>query len=634
LLRPRRRKGGFRDHSPGRRFVARRRVAPLARARHRVAARLRDERPRLDGLLVDIPSGTVTKTINLGAAGCARGRGLAISPSGLRLYVGCLLSNNVAVVDTVTESVVTTMPLTEDPFAAADGLAVSPTQPRVYVANFHLLSVYDTTTNSLVTDIPLTFSIGYDQTEGVAVNPAGTRVYVTQVFSSDMNVIDTATNTEIATIPFVASRAVVVDPTGNTVYAGGSSSGGTDVSVIDATTNAVVDTISAGGSCGSIAGLALHPSGSTLYAACRNYVAVIDVATKVVTPVAVGFNVFGVDVSRDGSKVVAVIEGDNAVQIIDTATNTASPEITVGTQPFSYPGLFIGPSFTCGNFIREPGETCDGTTCCTPSCTADTGAACSDSDLCTTGDACDATAACVGAAVDCNDADNCTNDACNPLDGSCDHVKTPQALSADDGGCVAPDKYVGKCEDGVTKLASTLAQALHKCHLKASGDGLKLKPFDETACKNAALGKYDEKFAKLKLCPACIDAAAIRAAVAHQANDLDTAVAYCDSSSGTPLDGGYLPSDKPTAKCEDGALKALVKLGASVVKCHVKLADQRFKNAPYDEEACETTAFGKFETARLKLTACPSCLASVLSGLGASTISRLDGELARTYCAF
>jgi hypothetical protein len=267
-------------------------------------------------------------------------------------------------------------------------------------------------------------------------------------------------------------------------------------------------------------------------------------------------------------------------------------------------------------------------------CTADTGASCSDGDLCTTGDACDASAACVGTPVDCNDEDNCTNDACNPLNGSCDHVKTAKALSADDGGCVAPDKNTAKCEDGVTKLASTLAQAFHKCHLKASSDGLKLKPFDETACENTALGKYDAKVATLKACPGCLDAAAVRAAVVHQTDDLDTATVYCDPSSGTPLDGGYLPPSKPTAKCEDGALKALVKLVGAVIKCHVKLADQRLKALPYDEEACETAALGKFDAARMKLTACPSCLASVLPGLGASTITRLDAETARTYCAF
>ena len=56
-------------------------------------------------------------------------------------------------------------------------------------------------------------------------------------------------------------------------------------------------------------------------------------------------------------------------------------------------------------------------------------ATCNDANLCTTGDACDG-GECVGAAVDCSDAYDCTEDACNPETGDCEH--TPDNTVCDD----------------------------------------------------------------------------------------------------------------------------------------------------------------------------------------------------------
>ncbi len=56
-------------------------------------------------------------------------------------------------------------------------------------------------------------------------------------------------------------------------------------------------------------------------------------------------------------------------------------------------------------------------------------AACNDADLCTTDDACDG-GQCVGATVDCSDAYDCTEDACNPETGDCEH--TPDNAVCDD----------------------------------------------------------------------------------------------------------------------------------------------------------------------------------------------------------
>src|SRR5438477_4546604 len=74
--------------------------------------------------------------------------------------------------------------------------------PFAYVATVapSNVVVIDTATNTIVATVPVT---GVNH-EGVAVNPAGTRVYVTNVAPGNdpgtVSVIDTATNTVIANV--------------------------------------------------------------------------------------------------------------------------------------------------------------------------------------------------------------------------------------------------------------------------------------------------------------------------------------------------------------------------------------------------------------------------------------------------
>jgi len=79
---------------------------------------------------------------------------------------------------------------------AAPASAVTVT--RAYVANqaSDTVSVIDTATNTVVA----TIVVGNDPYD-VAVSPAGTRAFVTNAFSGTVSVIDTATNTVVATIP-------------------------------------------------------------------------------------------------------------------------------------------------------------------------------------------------------------------------------------------------------------------------------------------------------------------------------------------------------------------------------------------------------------------------------------------------
>jgi YVTN family beta-propeller protein len=81
---------------------------------------------------------------------------------------------------------------------------------------------------------------------GVAVSPNGSKVYVGNQNSNDVSVIDTATNTVVATIPVGSFPAgIAVTPDGSKVYVA-NNVGSNTVSVIDTATNTVSATIPVG----------------------------------------------------------------------------------------------------------------------------------------------------------------------------------------------------------------------------------------------------------------------------------------------------------------------------------------------------------------------------------------------------
>jgi cysteine-rich repeat protein len=93
--------------------------------------------------------------------------------------------------------------------------------------------------------------------------------------------------------------------------------------------------------------------------------------------------------------------------------------------PFTFTAEYIG---LCGNGVLDPGEACDDGNrvlfdCCSPTCQpAAAGTPCSDNNACTVSDQCDGSSTCVpGSAANCDDANVCTTDSCDPATG-CVHT--------------------------------------------------------------------------------------------------------------------------------------------------------------------------------------------------------------------
>lgn len=124
------------------------------------------------------------------------------------------------------------------------------------------LSVVDLAANTVVATVP----VG-DFPQGVAVNPAGTAVYVANTASSEFTVIDTVTLMATTVPAGPGTTGVAIHPDGTRIYLSNpnwSGEGTSTVSVVDRATNTIIDEILCGnGSCG----IQVHPAGKKAYVA-------------------------------------------------------------------------------------------------------------------------------------------------------------------------------------------------------------------------------------------------------------------------------------------------------------------------------------------------------------------------------
>jgi YVTN family beta-propeller protein len=255
-------------------------------------------------------------------------------------YITHLTSNNVEVIDTATNTVTATVPVGAGQF----GVAVNPAGTRVYVTTSDIfgrvqVSVIDTASGSLfvntvIATVPLLTGFN-DFGGGVAVNPAGTRVYVAGQNTNTVSVIDTDSNSVIATVPVGATPdGVVVNPAGTRVYV---TDGDGNVSVIDTdssspTVNTVIATVLGVG--GGLRGVAVNPDGTRVYVADLVFsnVLVIDTASNtVIATVPVGLFPRGVAVTPDGTRVYVTNTGGGTVSVIDTASGSLFINTVIAT---------------------------------------------------------------------------------------------------------------------------------------------------------------------------------------------------------------------------------------------------------------------------------------------------------------
>jgi YVTN family beta-propeller protein len=248
---------------------------------------------------------TASNTVAATVATAGNSIGIAVSPDGHRVYSANFYQQSLSVIDSDTNTAIAAIPAGPGPYG------VVAANNKVYVANWtspFTVTVVDAAANRVISTIPIASDTN---APGLATSPDGRRVYVTNEIGDNVPVIDTGTDTVIATIPVPISISAAVSPDGSKIYI---PNRGNHIAVADAQTNNVItssDFINGG--------------------------------------------LFGVSVTPDGRKVFVANYAANTVSVIDTATNMLIATIPVGSDPLAF-GVFIQPAQPAPRFAGTPGK--------------------------------------------------------------------------------------------------------------------------------------------------------------------------------------------------------------------------------------------------------------------------------------
>lgn len=272
--------------------------------------------------VINTTTDTSVATVNVGSNPVE----IAVSPDGAKVYVANYYGSTVSVIETASNTVTATVNVGDNP----NGIAVSPDGKNVYVTNLGNLnmSVIDTATNTVIDTIGNVVSIP----QGIAINQNGTKIYLPDTDITTFFAIDTATK-EVTEIPVEGSCGVAVNPEGTKLYVtteGEYPDYKGIVEVVDVASNEVTAKVAAVGS--NPGRVAVSPDGARVYVTNEgsNNVSVIDTSTNnVIATVNVGINPNGIAVTPDGKKVYVANHYSNNVSVIDTALNKVTATLNV-----------------------------------------------------------------------------------------------------------------------------------------------------------------------------------------------------------------------------------------------------------------------------------------------------------------
>lgn len=244
---------------------------------------------------------------------------LAISPSGSHVYAAS--NGSLTVIDTASRAVVATLPID----ANSTGVAVAPDGSQVYVASLFSinLTLLETATNTLGPPIQLFLqrmrggftwmAITADGATAYLANPSNRAFAVATLPSGQGNILS----------PTVSPNDVALTPDGRTVYFAGCKPICTPgfVQTFDTATQLFGDEIQVDGNPYRIK---IAPNGQRAYTSNLSgpSVSVLDLASRqVVATVSVPVQPTGLAVSADSSTVWVASQTGGALTAIDAATN-------------------------------------------------------------------------------------------------------------------------------------------------------------------------------------------------------------------------------------------------------------------------------------------------------------------------
>jgi YVTN family beta-propeller protein len=255
--------------------------------------------------------------------------GVAVNPDGTQVYVTCLGSNSVVILDAATNTTVGRIPLPK--VVLPSNVVFAPDGSHAYISGYASMAVIDTTSRSVTTTVQLPYGGG----AGLAVTPDGTKVYVSGAAGSGQGifVIRTADDTVISFIPLqtVGIFGVDLSPDGKRLYV--STQNG--LTVVETATEVIVSALP--GIYGE--GVAVSPDGTRVYVSTGGEVSVVDAITNtlvatIITNInsSVGSGIQPA-VTADSGRVYVTNAFRTFVSVIDTASNTLLDTLTVGLEP-------------------------------------------------------------------------------------------------------------------------------------------------------------------------------------------------------------------------------------------------------------------------------------------------------------
>jgi len=274
----------------------------------------------ISGIAFGYPD-TVCETIQIGN----EIRDIALTPDGHFAYVASRNNSKVSVISTSNDNLIEQIDVGNGPH----GLAVSPAGDFVYVVNTFAgtMTVIRTSDNTVVGN-PIDIGPSSENPYDVAFTPNGDYAYVA-VNVGKLLVVDTLTNMVTQTIPLYQSGAhrPIVSPDGNFVYVGNVESG--TVSVIQTSDNSIAATIDCGG---GPFDSAITPDGRYLYSTNidGNDLFVIDTATKeVVQNVNLSYPSRSIVITPDGEYLYVGLNTVPKVLVVRTSDNTVIGEVAL-----------------------------------------------------------------------------------------------------------------------------------------------------------------------------------------------------------------------------------------------------------------------------------------------------------------
>jgi YVTN family beta-propeller protein len=246
--------------------------------------------------------------------------------TGPKAYIGLFKDNAVAVLDTASNQLLTTIPIPTGPH----GLVITPDGRWVYVSSDgdSKVSLIDTQMDKVVN----TIEVGKGP-HGLAMTPDAKWLLVAVFGANQVAFINTQTNTVMGQISVPSPHNIAISPDGATAYVASQPASSPSLAILDIAKQA---------QSGSITltkvprALNFSPDGKQLYftQAGVDAVQVLDPSThQVITQIPVGASPHHPLFTSDGLMALVVSQGPGQLSILDPKTNTVSKVVTVGKMP-------------------------------------------------------------------------------------------------------------------------------------------------------------------------------------------------------------------------------------------------------------------------------------------------------------